>query len=389
MKNLLNSISKIPVIALSAITLSTGAFADPIKVIFETDMEGDCDDAGALAMLHYYADQGDIELLAVITNSSADASVGVVDAINTYFDRPDTSDVKLGAYKGSSVGRTDAMMYEALDDNTSTYPHNVRSRNHADVQDPVSLYKELLTAHDDVVIISVGHLQNVSALIDDPEGYQLVEDKVKRLVVGGGSINYLQRPYNLTRWGSSETSLNVLNDFPAPMLFSTFYVGGPINTGQVLANNTSLNPVREAYRTFPTSANRQYFPNGSSTNGSAGPVLEVGRPSWDLLCVMIGTEKYPEYFNVNSYGYMSLDNSSTDENQHSTQWLSNTLNSNHENHSYVTLTRPLEEYEAIISQAMDYELIVGENLLQNGSFEADDIGYGEWDPVTSLTGWAA
>lgn len=37
----------------------------PVKIIFDTDIGGDCDDAGALALLHRLCDMGEAELLAV------------------------------------------------------------------------------------------------------------------------------------------------------------------------------------------------------------------------------------------------------------------------------------------------------------------------------------
>ena len=42
----------------------------PIKIIFDTDIGGDCDDAGALALIHRLCDKGEAELLAVRTRVS-------------------------------------------------------------------------------------------------------------------------------------------------------------------------------------------------------------------------------------------------------------------------------------------------------------------------------
>ena len=37
----------------------------PVRIIYDTDLGGDCDDAGTLAMLHRLCDLGEAELLAV------------------------------------------------------------------------------------------------------------------------------------------------------------------------------------------------------------------------------------------------------------------------------------------------------------------------------------
>ena len=42
------------------------AFAKPVRVIFDTDMYTDYDDAGALACLHTLADAGECEILATV-----------------------------------------------------------------------------------------------------------------------------------------------------------------------------------------------------------------------------------------------------------------------------------------------------------------------------------
>ena len=64
--------------------------APPVKLILDTDMSGDCDDAGTLALLHTLADRGECELLATVVNrkDKTGASAAAVDAINTYYGRP-------------------------------------------------------------------------------------------------------------------------------------------------------------------------------------------------------------------------------------------------------------------------------------------------------------
>ena len=45
---------------------SRAAGPPPVKILFETDMANDCDDAGALAVLNALADRGEAEILAVV-----------------------------------------------------------------------------------------------------------------------------------------------------------------------------------------------------------------------------------------------------------------------------------------------------------------------------------
>jgi len=73
------------VFALSLTTLAT----EPLPVIFDTDMDSDCDDAGALALLHALADRGEIRILATTVSARHRWSGPCVDVINTYFGRSD------------------------------------------------------------------------------------------------------------------------------------------------------------------------------------------------------------------------------------------------------------------------------------------------------------
>ena len=41
----------------------------PVMIIFDTDMGSDCDDAGALALLHAYADMGRARIISTVYSS--------------------------------------------------------------------------------------------------------------------------------------------------------------------------------------------------------------------------------------------------------------------------------------------------------------------------------
>ena len=58
------------------------------KIIFDTDIGWDCDDAGALALLHRLCDMGEAELLATVHCYVTPYVAGCLDAINTYYGRP-------------------------------------------------------------------------------------------------------------------------------------------------------------------------------------------------------------------------------------------------------------------------------------------------------------
>ena len=70
------------------------------KIIFDTDMLTDFDDVGALACLHALADAGECEILATVSSTRGNASVGAIEVINHYYGRPD---LPVGSPKGMGV----------------------------------------------------------------------------------------------------------------------------------------------------------------------------------------------------------------------------------------------------------------------------------------------
>src|SRR5688572_12869118 len=52
--------------------------AEPVKILFDTDMMTDCDDAGAMAVLHALADKRECEILATVVSAKDPQSVATV-----------------------------------------------------------------------------------------------------------------------------------------------------------------------------------------------------------------------------------------------------------------------------------------------------------------------
>ena len=83
-----------------AMGLAAALQAEPVKVIFDTDMYTDFDDAGALACLHAMADAGECEILATLSCTRDCKSVAMCEIINAYYGRPD---IPVGCVKGIGV----------------------------------------------------------------------------------------------------------------------------------------------------------------------------------------------------------------------------------------------------------------------------------------------
>jgi hypothetical protein len=249
-----------------------GAEPECPAVIFDTDMGSDCDDAGALAVLHALADAGELRILGVIFSSGKNRyGIGACDAINTYYGR---GDLPLGQYQGRDVGDPRNSYTKQIATDTKRFGHDTVDR----APDLVAAYCSMLEPQPDrsVTICTVGHPHGLVHLLRDPRGQRLVRSKVRRWVaMGTGGWNFQQM-------GMSAYCQELLDQWPLPFFISPS--GKRIKTGhRLLPETPETNPVREAYRLWGT-----------------GTAITKGRSSWDQVAVLFVTR--PELFTLQSKG---------------------------------------------------------------------------------------
>jgi purine nucleosidase len=73
----------------ACLALAGPVAAQPIRLIFDTDMGNDIDDAVALAMIHAAESRGEAKLLAVTVTKDNRWAAPFIDAMNTFYGRPD------------------------------------------------------------------------------------------------------------------------------------------------------------------------------------------------------------------------------------------------------------------------------------------------------------
>lgn len=264
--------------------------AEPVKVIFDTDMANDCDDAGALAVLHALADLGEAEILAIVTNRKdpSNASAAAAAAINTWYGRGDIpiGTDKDGATGGARKGRPSAYCAALRDE----FPHQAKPDDA--MPDALDVYREALAKEADgsVVICSVGALSNLEDLLRaEPE---LVEAKVKMLYVMGGGFPRTARPETNIKLDPA-AAVTVTNEWPTPIVWQGYEIGAAMNSGPELLPTPKENPVRRAYEL------RLHHER---------PSLEIGKPNHDLATVLLAVRgAQEEYWNLVEGGRVVFD----------------------------------------------------------------------------------
>jgi hypothetical protein len=229
----------------------------PVKVVFDTDMDSDCDDVGALAVLHALADRGECQILATVVSTKNPASAACVDGINTYYGRPD---LPIGAPKGE--GTQKASKYAAQI--AAAFPHDLRSGD--DAPDAREVYRRVLSAEPDgcVTLVTVGYLTNVADLLKDPagpgrlSGVDLVRAKVARWVCMGG--NFVGRPAkddlklgNNNFTYDKAASLYAVRNWPVDLVFVGREIGSVpsgLKAGARLKELPATSPIRRGYELY-------------------------------------------------------------------------------------------------------------------------------------------
>ena len=122
-------------VALLATSPLATAAEDPVNIIFDSDVDHDCDDIGALFMLHGAVERGEAKLLATIGCTSTDEIAPALDAINTWFGRPE---IPVGTLKDKGFLDHKGFAIDLI----AHYPSKFRSGK--DYPDAVALYRETL-----------------------------------------------------------------------------------------------------------------------------------------------------------------------------------------------------------------------------------------------------
>ena len=219
------------------------------RIIFDTDIGGDADDLGALAMLHNYVKHGHCELLAVMVWSTDEYAVPAVDAINRFYLHPD---IPIGV-------RKDGTHKNEISYNTpiaQAFPYKL---TYNDVPDAVELYRKILSSARDtsITIVAVGPLKNIEQLLkSQPDKYsklngnELITKKVKQFVIMGGQFPRGENEWNFNGDMPGVTRYVLENIKDVPIVFSGFELGASIKTGATFNNIDKETPLYIGFMHF-------------------------------------------------------------------------------------------------------------------------------------------
>jgi purine nucleosidase len=294
----------------------------PVPVILDTDIASDIDDVGAVAVLHALANRGEAKILAMGVCVKNSSSPLCLDALNTYFKRPD---IPIGVVKGPA--RADPSRYARAI--AREFPHALKKAD--DAPDAALLYRQILAKQADasVVIATIGPLTNLRNLLQTgPDahsklnGIELVKRKVRVWVCMGGKFPR-GREYNLEIDGPA--AAYTVRRWPTPVVFSGHEIGNEILTGPGLRKAPKSSPVRRAYELY----------NGLTN-----------RPSWDQTAILYAIRGLDggldDFWTLKSGGLLEVSEDG------SNAWR----DSSEHPHAYLVKKAPPAEIAALIEQLM-------------------------------------
>lgn len=255
---------------------------EPVFIILDTDMDTDCDDVGALAVLHRLMDEGKVQIGAVVCDTVVPSGAPCIEYINRYYRRASIPVGTIGIEDYDTLSR-----YENYRKHVDWLPAEKKynrllaEKLHTETgyirQYPtaVEIYRKTLSEQPDhsVVICVVGVLSALEQLLKsepDPysslNGIELVKRKVSKLVTMA-VVNFPEGGTEAFNWRMDwEAAVYVLNHCPVPVCVSSS--GDGILTGNTVMHQASAeNPIRLAYEAYLQDRDEQ-------------------RPSWDQVAAL-------------------------------------------------------------------------------------------------------
>lgn len=275
-----------------------------IRILFDTDIGGDCDDAGTLAMLHRLCDKGEAELLAVTHCYNGPYYAGCIDAINRFYGRT----VPIGInYDAPQTGRG---VYAGLlcDLFPNAYPSDVYGTDRT-APDTLTVLRQTLADAEDhsITLVVTGALTSMARLVTSgPDaispltGKELIRQKLARTVVMGGRF-FTSWPMEIYPDGNTagtpvtwewnikgsglQAAQTACNEWTGELIFASYELGSYIKT--------MVDFPRRARKGDPVAAAYEIYNRGK------------GRCSWDQTA-MLEAVRPGVYWNLHEFGRITV-----------------------------------------------------------------------------------
>ena len=264
------------------------------KIILDTDVGVDCDDAAALGLLLNAQNAGKCQILGITASTARPGATATIQTICEYY-----------GVNGIPVARLRKPLNCDAMNNYALAVQQKYGKPDTD-REAVDLLREILAAQDEkVTLIAIGPLTNISNLLQSGadaysplDGESLVREKVEAMYLMGGAFadNYpdcKDKPETvMSEWNILQdvsAAMYVAAHSPCKMLYSPHELGANVFTimGDV------ENPVWYSFLSFAKNNNESY------ENG-------FKRQSWDPLTCWVALDEENPVFRYSDWGDISV-----------------------------------------------------------------------------------
>ena len=280
------------------------------RVILDTDIDTDCDDAGALAVLHNLAPSRALHILGIVCSVPSRWCAPCVHAINRWYGRGDipVGEARVPDWETSSAYKAYHRERAEMTDSGRIPLYNevvaraaFPSGEYPPSEEGTALYRRLLAAQPDksVTICAIGMLTVLAQLLRSGpdehsplDGEELVRRKVAKFVtMASGAPPRGNEEFN---WRMDLPAARaVVSGWPTRLIVSNH--GETVRTGRrFLAAAPEEHPVAVAYRSV------------------LGFTREEDRPSWDQLAVAWSAGAGDDWLRATGHGSIVLDEETAD-----------------------------------------------------------------------------
>jgi inosine-uridine nucleoside N-ribohydrolase len=269
--------------------------AEPVRLLFDTDVGNDIDDALALAVIHALESRGECRLLAVTVTKDNPHAAPFIDAVNTFYGRPD---IPVGVVRKGMTpddGQYLKPIVDASKDGQFLAPHDL-----VDAPDAVTLLRQTLAQQADasVVVVQVGFSTNLARLLDSPAdaidprpGKRLVADKCRLLSIMAGNFAASAHDKEYNVYIDADNARRLFQNWPTPIVASGFEIGRVIlyPADSIMKDFAYVrrHPIAEAYKLYMK--------------------MPYDRETWDLTSVLHAVRPEHGYFGLSDPGTIRVD----------------------------------------------------------------------------------
>lgn len=264
------------------------------RIILDTDIGIDCDDAAAIGLLLQLEEEGRCVLEGITTCTTREGAVEAVRAILGYYGK----EKEIGCMREPGIPcDTENAYAKALKDRYG------KAGNAVDAVE--MLRRRLAWSEEKITLIAIGPLVNMERLFKSGadknsafDGLELVREKVDCMYIMGGSFveNYAAglsdekeviREWNIIQ--NVEAAKYVIEQCPCPVVMCPYEAGKFVKTDMKIGEN----PIWYAMKSFA-----DYMQCGTENGFS--------RESWDPVTCLVAVEDYSGYFNLSDGGEITV-----------------------------------------------------------------------------------